>query len=304
MRLTLAFGSCCFIGILTSLEAGLWLAPFLALVAYAILVELPERVWNGIVVAMLAGAIAVAAFAVAQVATGLPRALGPFGSPNSLGFYAVLHVGLALAWRSRWPRIAVTAGWTSAIAIILSGSRASLLSLAAMFILPRARRYPVMAFAAAFAAIASVAVIPGHEGDLRLLVWRVGASLALNHPLTGWGIGRVIVLDLPSFYNVALDWTVATGFVGLAAGIWLAVEMWLAGPPLRPFMIGWLVNGLFMYSTPETSLALLVAIGWLGSGRGLNIAQRAVGHDGQDTGAADLDRGAEGELPDLARLGE
>src|SRR5690242_8459768 len=101
MRLTLAFGSCCLIGILASLHGGLWLAPFIALCGYAILVELPDRAWNILIAVVITLAVAVAAVAAIQVAEGFPRALGPFGSPNYLGFYAVLHVGLALAWRSR-----------------------------------------------------------------------------------------------------------------------------------------------------------------------------------------------------------
>ena len=303
MRLTLAFGSCCIVGILASLHA-VWLAPFLALVLYAILVELPDRAWTALAHTMMALAIAVTALAAIQVAMGLPRAVGPFPSPNYLGYYAVLHVGLALAWSSRWPRMASTAGWASAISIALSGSRASLLSLAAMFILPRARRYPIVASIAAIAAIASVAVIPGHNADHRLELWRLGLAFAMQKPWLGWGIGQIMVLRLPGFYSVPLDWTVATGLVGLMAGVWLVVEMWRSGEETRPFLIAWLVNGLFIYATLPTILPFLVAVGWLGRRRGLDVPQGAVRHDDQERRATDRDGRTEGHLADLGGDGE
>ena len=312
MRLTLAFGSCCIVGILASLHA-VWLAPFLALVLIAILVELPDRAWTALAHAMMTLAITIAALAAIQVAVSfaghldqlaLPRAVGPFSSPNYLGYYAVLHVGLALAWSSRWPRMASTAGWASAISIALSGSRASLLSLAAMFILPRVRRYPIVASIAATAAIASVAVIPGHNADHRLEIWRLGLAFAIQKPWLGWGIGQIMVMRLPGFYSVPLDWTVATGIIGLVVGIWLVVEMWRSGKETRPFLIAWLVNGLFIYATLPTILPFLVAAGWLGRRRGLDVAQGAVRHDNQERRAADGHGWTESHFADLGGDGE
>ncbi len=281
---------------------GHWLTPCGVAIEFLMLTQIGERLWRFIAGQMFVLAIAIAVLAAIQIGVGIPRARGPFASPNFLGYYAVAHVFLALAWRPMLPRLAPVAMWSSAIAVALSGSRASLLAAATAVIIPRARRHPVLAAASAGIAFASLLLVPRDIG--RFEIWRLGASLAATHPWFGWGEGGITVLGLPGFYSVPLDWTLRAGLVGLAAAAWATIEAWRSDKSLRPFVIAWIVNGLFIFGTPESATPMLVAFAWLGRRRGLDVAQVAVRHDGADRRAANAGRWAERKLPHLARLGE
>jgi hypothetical protein len=70
---------------------------------------------------------------------------------------------------------------------------------------------------------------------------------------------------LGGFYNIPLDVLIEAGIFGLAAGAWLLIEAWRAGPALRPFLAAWFVQGLFLFGIPATWLPLVAVLGLIAS---------------------------------------
>ena len=78
-----------------------------------------------------------------------------------------------------------------------------------------------------------------------------------------------------------LDWLVAAGVPGLAAGCWMLAEGMRRArqaPALLAFLAAWTVNGLFMFDTPGTSIPLFLVLAWLASVSG-DVAHGAAGID-------------------------
>ena len=234
--------------------------------------------------------MAVALLAVAQVVHGVPRARGPWDSPNFLGHYAVTMCFLALAWRHK---AAIPVAVANAMVVVASQSRASLLALGVGI----AELIPIkgwIKFGLVSALALAVSAI-SHGDEHRLLVWKLGLLAETQHPFIGWG-RTDIILGLPAFYNVALDWTVRTGLVGLAAAVAMYVQAWrMAEPPLKAALAAWLVNGMFLFAVWSTTAPLILALGLiLWGGRGLDVPQRPVRHVDAERGRADAHAGAEG----------
>ena len=219
---------------------------------------LPERgrqyVWN----AMLWASMACAVLALVQL-PWQDRPRGPFGSPNYLGAFAAVMV--LAAWRQRQKSAALL----NLAAVAMSQSRGALLAVgvgAAILVYRRARVW-------ALAAIGVAAIGAGllWRPEARLAVWATGLQIAAQRPLTGWGIGGVeplAVIDqrlmmLDHFYSVPLDWLIATGVLGLAAGVWMAIESWRSGVAEdRAVLAAWIVAGLFLSAAWPTWLILFV----------------------------------------------
>ena len=251
--------------------------------------------------------MAVALLAVAQVIHGIPRARGPWDSPNFLGHYAVTMCFLALAWRHK---AAIPIAVANAMVVIASQSRASLLALGCGILLlgkevmshktnrwwtryvlgKRLRLDKTVALA-----LVAGAIFLSHGDEHRWLIWRLGLEVAAQHPWVGWG-RTDIILGLPAFYNVALDWTIRTGLVGLVVAAALYVQAWrMAEPALRAMLAAWLVNGLFLFQVWSTTAPLILGLCLiLWRGRSLDVPQRPVGHVDAERGRADAYAGAEG----------
>src|SRR5579863_9698982 len=120
LRMRLAMSSLLVVSLASG--RGHWFWPLAAALEYAMLASLSERFWRWVAAEALIVSMLVSMLAVLQICLGLPRARGPFASPNFLGYYAVAHVFLALAWTPLLPRLAPAAMWSSAIAVALSGS--------------------------------------------------------------------------------------------------------------------------------------------------------------------------------------
>lgn len=245
----------------------------------------------------------IALLSAAQVAIGLGRARGPFGSPNYLGYYAVCHVFLALAWRNK---AAIPIAIANAMVVVASQSRASLVALAiGSGILIPWRTWSILPILALALSVGAILLIPHGPELSRAWLWRVALELISRRPWFGYGRSDGFIMGLRGFYSVPLDWTVRTGLVGLAAGLALyAQAMRLASRRMRAFLIAWGVNGIFIFTTPESTLPFLGAVLWLGCGGGLDIPQAAVGQHDADRGRADAYARAERYLAHLADRGE
>lgn len=232
--------------------------------------------------------VIVAVDSIAQIAMGFGRARGPFASPNFLGYYAVCHCFLALARRNK---SSIPIAVANAMVVLASQSRASWLALAigAWIMLPRGRSYrPSLLWfgrSLALALMAGAFFLSDHASN-RLSIWRYGIGVWARNPWFGSGSPDNIVLGLPGFYSVPLDWAVRFGLAGLAAAVCVLILSWRrAGTPMRAFLAAWLVNGLFIYGTPESTIPLLLALWWLWSGGGLD----------EPDGAARIDDGKRGQ---------
>lgn len=247
----------------------------------------PGRAWGGIVMLtglfllarrlgprgrkrLLAGmmwlSVAVAALCIEQM-FWMPRARGIFASPNFLGGYAVMMFFLALRAREKpdWHNIPLLANLVS---VALSQSRGAFIALAAGLLVynPLRRHHRIQLGAAAL--VAALVLAHYRPQEARIGIWRVGAVAAIQRPVLGWGPGGLEVGTLRHFYNIPLDLTISAGIVGLAAGIWLGVEAMRAArphPAMRALLVAWLVNGLFIFATPATTVPLFLALAWLAS---------------------------------------
>lgn len=220
---------------------------FLALAAQPKL-DFVWRVFAWIAVASAAGA--------AIQLPWLPRPPGPFSSPNDLGAFAAVALFLCLRHRFRFPAAA------SLMAVALSQSRGAVLAVAAggvVWVWRGPKRFKLAAALGIIAVAAGIAILLWRP-EARLNIWRIGLELAAKQPLTGWGIGGVEIWPLDHFYSVPLDWLIATGMIGAAAGLWLAVTATrLADHETRAILAAWAVAGLFLSATP-IMWALLLAV--------------------------------------------
>lgn len=255
--------------------------------AFFALQRLGPAGWRRLLAAMLALSVAIAALAVIQTHY-MPRSRGPFVSANFLAGYAVLHVFLALhVWgRTGRPLLAGAAILANGLALALSQGRGGILAFGAGMVAYLGRGRPRLAAVAGCAMLAiAIAVSLGRgEGatDPRFGIWRLALQAASQKLLLGWGQEGVLIGTLrPAgsdivfggvavFYNVALEWLLAGGILGLAAGIWIIVEGLLAArrqPALLAFLVAWLADGMFIFTTPGTSIPLFVVLAYLASER-------------------------------------
>jgi hypothetical protein len=197
----------------------------------------------------LALSVAIAVLAVVQM-WWMPRARGPFASPNFLGAYAVLMFFLAVAaGRTRsvvshgaecngeteiqtvascryWSRPTALANLLS---LALSQSRGAILALGAglavMSLGVVRRRWASLAAVACCCASLGVAIAirPGVD-EARWEIWRLGWQAAMLRPVTGWGQGGLVIGGLDVFYSIPLEVFIESGILGVAAGAWVLAE--------------------------------------------------------------------------------
>lgn len=224
---------------------------------------LPERGVRWLLAVALGFSILVAILAVVQMGF-MPRARGPFFSPNSLGAFAVLMVFLALVQNGR--KLCNFYAAVNLLSLILSQSRGAILALGAGLAVMLARKRPVLAAVSAAAAVAVVFSIRTGAGEARLGIWLVALQAASQRLVLGYGQGGLWISGLGTFYNIPLQWLVNAGIPGVLAGGWLLCEAARAArpqPALLAFLAAWFVQGLFFVSTPATSLALFGVLGYL-----------------------------------------
>ncbi len=268
---------------------------------------LPERGWKWLLTIVLWLSVAVAALAVAQVALWMPRARGAFVSPNFLGAYAVLMVFLAVAsacgvegfriapqqvggdckTAARWRSICLAAA--NLISLALSQSRGALLALGAglavlIVFLPGLKklsgltiRLSGLTMVLVFAIACALLIRSGNE-ESRMGMWLVGLQGGLQRPVTGWGIGGLMVSGLNRFYSIPIEWFTNAGILGVMAGTWLlAAATWVARgqPALLAFLAAWFVQGLFLDGTPATNMLLVTVLAWLARSEHRHVADDA-----------------------------
>lgn len=260
-----------------------------------------RRGWDRIFFLACLGSVAVALVVIHQ-AFIVPRPFGPFRSANILGGYAAMHFAICCLARYRrqpWWNEAeiwfyIIAAILNAITVALSQSRGGLLALLAATLVITGRRYPKIVSVVAVAATSAVVCWTLQRGldDPRLEIWRIGLLAGLDRPVLGWGQGGLTIgyNGLQSLYNVALEWFVAAGALGLAAGLWLySAAAWAAvtlkdkaaGRAVLAVLAAFFVQGMFLFGTAATYLPLVTVLAWSASEQ-WGIAQGAARvHDGQ-----------------------
>lgn len=252
---------------------------------------LGPRGWNRLLRASLWLSVGIAAMAVGQVIinSGV-RAWGPFNSPNYLGAYAVLMFFLSWLTRAGGGSEARKPGYTAPglyaaanlLSLALSQSRGALLALGAGILIMLPKKSAVVISASLLTA--AFLIRPGNE-EVRLQIWWTGLQVAYAHPWLGWGQGGIGMLGYGGFYNIPLDLLIEAGILGVLAGAWLLVAAWRSAPVYRPFLTAWLVQGLFLFSVPATSILLVATLGYLSVRRGRgrqDVADGAGLIDGHD----------------------
>ena len=233
----------------------------LALVCwFLLLVEVSDRQADLVWRVILWASIGCALLALVQL-PWIGRPPGPFGSPNYLGAFAA--VMFHVAWQRRHRVIA----GANLAAVALSQSRGAILAVGAGLVAVLWRRSRWLSGAIGAVAVAGAVIL--HRPDARLQVWQIGLHLGLARPLTGWGIdhpdaigtmdGHLAILS--HFWSVPLDWFVATGLLGCAAGFWLLVEIGRqAAPERRATFIAWMTAGLFLSGSWPTWIVLFALL--------------------------------------------
>ncbi len=258
--------------------------------------SLSRRGWNRLLAASLALSVAIAVLAVVQM-WWLPRARGPFESPNILGAYAVLMFFVAAAGQplaGNGASSLVLAAAANLLSLALSQSRGALLALAAGLVVlaARGRRWPLLAAHAA--CVAAVFLIrPGNE-EARWGIWRIGLQAASQRLLLGWGQGGLVIGGLDRFYSIPLEWLINAGILGVLAGAWALTTAVRAARKdshrnqmensnhrepaydsqgqstsrfhyhaLFAFLAAWFVQGLFLYGTPGTYAPLIAVMAYI-----------------------------------------
>lgn len=230
---------------------------------------LTPRGWHWLWTAAMVFSVAVAALAVAQVILWMPRARGPFASPNFLGAYAVLMFFLAAAGKSfAGTCVAHMAAAASLLSVALSQSRGALMALGAGLIVMAwgSRRLHLWASLAAVAAICVIPLVRSDTTNPRLEIWWLGWQAAQQRLLLGWGQGGVSISGLNSFYSIPLEWLLASGILGVAAGTWLLCVAWRDAkgqPAIHAFLAAWFVQGLVLFGHPATYIPLVAVLAYL-----------------------------------------
>jgi hypothetical protein len=252
---------------------------------------LPPRAWHGLLTAALALSVAIAVLAVVQM-WWMPRARGPFASPNFLGAYAVLMFFIAImivipGGRHAPAPVKAGAFYASAnlLSLALSQSRGALLALGAGLAVMLWRRHRWWALSAAMIATLTAVTIRSGVDEARWEIWRLGWQAAMLRPVTGWGQGGLIIGGLDVFYSIPLEVFIESGILGVAAGAWLFFEATRqaakaehysykskADPQiiendhaLLAFLAAWFVQGLFLFSIPATNVLLVTVLAYLAS---------------------------------------
>ena len=229
--------------------------------------ECPGEWRERIVAGWLICSVFVAILACVQIFF-MPRSRGVWDSPNFLGSYAACNIFIALWLRERgypwWGTMLPLSA--NVLALALSQSRGAILAAAVGAVVMYGRRYWWAIFNSAGLAIALLGMNrPDVFADERWHIWHTGWLLASHLPLLGWGLG-VVMPGLQGWYNVALDWFVASGIVGLFIGFYLLSMSTLrarnSGPALS-FLACWLAQGMLMVPRPETAIALYMMLGVL-----------------------------------------
>ena len=235
----------------------------LALVCwFLLLVEMSDRQADLVWRVMLWASVGCALLALVQL-PWIGRPPGPFGSPNYLGAFAAPLVFVAMG-RMRTV-VGVLPVGANLLAVALSQSRGAILAVGAGLVAVLWRRSRWLSGAIGAVAVAGAVIL--HRPDARLQVWQIGLHLGLARPLTGWGIdhpdaigtmdGHLAILS--HFWSVPLDWFVATGAIGLAAGVWVAGEAWVRMNH-RPALIAWTVCGLSLSGAWPTWIVLFTLL--------------------------------------------
>ena len=239
---------------------------------------LTSRGWGITFDAFLAFSLFVAALSLVQIAYGFPRARGPFGSANYMGAFAALMVFLAVRRRGRFGITAIIANVGS---LAMAQSRGAILAAGAGALVLTARTRPRLAAATGAGAIFAALLLDLARSSVadhsRLAAWKIGARVAGQRLLLGWGQGGVtittvqdglIVAGIHQFYSVPLDWLIAGGMFGLAAGVWVIVEALRAArdeSTVTALLVAWIVSGMFIYDTAATAIPLFAVFGYLAS---------------------------------------
>jgi hypothetical protein len=281
---------------------------------------LQPRAWRGILTAALALSVAIAVLAVVQM-WWLPRARGPFASPNFLGAYSVLMLFLAIARNGdKVGEVRPIAVAANLLSLALSQSRGALLALGAGLLVMLWRRHPRWALLAAAIATLTAVTIRSGVDEARWEIWRLGWQAAMLRPVTGWGQGGLVIGGLDVFYSIPLEVFIESGLLGVLTGAWLLIAAaiqarpepdahvadsghqasngkdhpawrhmsgivprgWsIQTPAFRPLLAAWFVQGLFLFSIPATNVLLVTVLAYLASEH-RNIADRACGVDNDE----------------------
>jgi hypothetical protein len=196
-----------------------------------------DRVWTGFIWVSVGAAIC--AYVQLPRLEYPFRPPGPFASPDYLGAFAAVMAFVCLRFGYRYLAVG------NLVTVAVTQSRGALLAVGAGGAVWLWQRSRIAACVGIIAAIAAAILL--WRPEARIGIWTLGLKIAAQHPLTGWGIRGVEVWPLNHFYSVPLDWLIATGIIGAAAGMWLAVTVWrLAGRDDRAILAAWVVAGLFL----------------------------------------------------------
>ncbi len=250
--------------------------------------RLTERGWSVVWAGLAWASMGVTLLALCQLAV-MPRPVGPFRSANFLGSFAALMVCIGL-WRRA--NLAIAANFLS---VVLSQSRGALLALVAAGMIfcwrKGINKSPI--YLSVLTMLIAVGWLTWSRGvgDPRFGIWYIALRAGLRHPWLGWGEGGLLIgfNGLVSYYNIALEWFVNAGLIGLAAGVWLYAEALIAArgePALLAFLAAFAVQGMFMFGMAATYLPLVIVLAALA-----NAEFRAREHPSRDVPAAG--RGAE-----------
>lgn len=222
--------------------------------------------WRSAAAILLASSVAIAGIAVWQLGY-MARARGVFRSPTELAGFAVLCIFLALAFAPRRGWVTFALVYANGMSLALSQSRGAVLALLAglLCVIPRRWRWAYLGLPLVLAALYWSPALSelGMRDSMgpRLSLWLAAGKIALARPLTGWGQDAVLFWPVRGFYNVAADWLVAGGILGLAAFLWAAVcTLRAARGPLRGLLVAYLANGMLTYDSAATVMPLLVAL--------------------------------------------
>jgi hypothetical protein len=298
MRLTLAFLVFAALAGVSGLHGwGRGYGWVLALLLWFLVASLRfgEREWRWVWRGFLWFSVAMAGLAVAQLRF-MPRPHGIFSSANFLGAFAVLMCCASLYTQPLTEHYLSMAVYTAAnlVSVATSQSRGALIALAGAAAVFGWKVAPRLAFVVAGCIVAAGVAITAARGwhDPRFYIWQTAFLGALQRPWLGWGQGGLGIgySGLTSVYNVALEWFVNGGAIGLAAACWLYAEGIVAAWKLPDeierrgalaFLAAFAVQGMFLYGGWPTYLPLVTLLAWLASEHRDEAYGAVVVEDGQ-----------------------